>query len=202
MIKGATILSKLGAKESKFIRQCAKRYTFQQTYSVTFKKWKQDKAKRQIMLKVKRSKLWPAQINQVVNIMWVLEKKYDAPIENIVTYAIVLWETYDEDIHDYRHYKGLNIKEIGKLSPQKALKEQIARGFKKINGYEGFKRNWDHVQSVVDKDYFYPENFPGTSSQIQECHSNKRDLPIGYAAVGAIGVRGHTRVYKGVFKPQ
>lgn len=201
-IKMSDILIKLLIVEKKFIRQCSKRYSFQQTYSVTFKKWKRDKKKRKIMLRLKRTKLWPAQINQVANIMWVLENHYECSNKNIVEYAVKLWYEYDDRIYDRIMEKYTKKGKLMIMSPKDALREQKARGFIKINDFENYLKKWDHIQSTVNRDYYYPMNFPGTGEQIILCRNKKREIPTGYCALSAIGVKGHTSVSKGTFKPR
>ena len=201
-IKTADVITNLGITDKKFIRRCCKRYVFQQTYSITFKAWKKNRAKKRIMLQLKRTKLWPAQINEVANIMWVLEKYYDCPKKYIVDYAVKLWETYDDRIKDRFMEKYIKKGKLMILPTKEALKEQKARGFIEINDFDDYLKKWDHIQSTINRDYYYPMNFPGTGEQIIQCRNKKREIPMGYSALSCIGVRGHTSVVKGTFKPR
>lgn len=194
------LIIELGLNKARFIRQCAKRNRFQLTYSVIFKEWKLDKEKNKYRLQLIRSGLFPAQINDVVNIMYVLIKKNKKTHPMIVAMAIELWDKYQAEIDDYVSKRYPFNSGIKPLSPKKAFREQKARGFVKLNDFDDYNRRYDHIQSTINTNYYYPMNFPYKPEQLMRDRKLGDNVIIAYAGISAIGVRGYTRVEKAIVK--
>ena len=188
--KAIKVLEELEVPKVRFIRWAGSRQNFQLTYSVTFKRWRKNKKLRKLVKAFKRSDYWPAQVNEICNIIWVLEKKCGMKIgQGIIGTAIDLWEGLQGDISDYYVRVYVKTRKFKLCTPRQALKEQKARGFIHINDFEDFDPEYSHVRSNVDRDYFYPLNLAHSASQ----YKDNPGSPGVYGGQSAIGVRGHTQ---------
>ncbi len=134
----------------------------------------------------------PAQVNNICNIAWVLEKKYGVKIqEDLIETSILLWEAFQDNIDDYYIkiiLKPNDYSKFKRCTEAQAFKEQKARGFIHINDFEDFDIEYDHIKSIIDRDYYYPMNLAHTGEQYAKTTNN----PGVYGGSYSIGVRHYT----------
>ena len=180
----------------RFLRRHRKQSNFQTVYLDYLRKWEKEPIKRDIVKQMKSKLIWPENIVNIVNLMCTLKRHYEFEFDEEC--ARVAWEIqtyFEDDIRKYREAKNLILyQKIGHqqtLTPEKALKEQKARGFIKADKFDDFDRKACHVQSTVDLDYIYPMNF--YLNTYPKDLDRKRGPYLIYIGQHLAGVRGYTR---------
>lgn len=169
-------------------------YHFQLVYSRIFRKWRKDPNKKKFVSWFKRQPLYPNEVVLIVNVMWVLEKKYGYNWKkgNILSDAMFIAFMIDEDLVEktmkvYRT-KGF-VSSKTPISKKQALREFIARGFVEVNDFEDYDPDYPYVVVNFKRDtYYYPQRCYGDYEQMREGLMNVHILQ------NLVGIRGHTAV--------
>ncbi len=156
------------------LKRCRRYWRNETAYSISLPKYS-PKSKAFILEKG----LLPAQVNYVINISITLERHFNMPKHKALRRGYKMYMKHGEKFHEYmRKWFGPRFKH---LTPEKALREQIKRGFTRK-----LKPNpeYPYIQSLVDKRYIWPIQYtkylPG--------------LGDNYLKFESIGVGGYTRI--------
>lgn len=182
----------------RFLRKHQKQAIFEAVYYDYIRPWKKDKVMSPIVKQMIKKLKWPRDIVNVVNIMRTLNKHYEYKFgEDCARVAWEIYKYFENDIANYnqeKYFKYISVngyEKWPKLSPNKALKEQKARGFIKAIDFDDFDRKACHVVSIVDSDYIYPMNF--YIHQYPDYHKRKRGPIQIYIGQFLTGVSGYTK---------
>lgn len=156
-------------------------YRNETAYSITLNKW--DKLDRKSMLEYSNL---PGVINKVVNIAITLERYFSFALPNAIETAKAIHKLHGNEIDVYMkgwfNYGNYD-QRVKYLNPEKALKEQIARGFVPL-GSVTLNPDLPYIRSNV-KPYIYPKQW-----------ANKPYINLGgiYDKLTDIGVSGYTGI--------
>jgi len=190
------ILEDLDVTREAFVRRAWKRcYHFQLTYSRVFRKWKKGNKYKRLSAWFKRQDLYPAEVNRIVNMMYVLDQRFGMDLVNDQTLdkAIFLAFMLEDDLRDLTRKKHLKryVKPNTPINKKQAVREFIARGFIDIDDYEDYNPNYNYVVcNVGSRRYYYPMRCFSSFDQL----NGDSDLLDVHILQSLVGITGYTAV--------
>lgn len=189
------IIFEIEKNPKKFFKLCNRGYHYPTVYTDILPSWKRNDKKRKALKWVLRKTKWPNEVSQIISLAGILTKNYNHPINNVsIRETYDLWVDYKEDISDFIHKrylstvnnKGYNSYRF-KIGKQKAIEEQVARGFIELDDYEDYDPEAAHIFSNARNTLIYPQNFH-LGTQCKDLY----EMGI-YEGMALIGVYGWTR---------
>lgn len=180
--------------KDKFFKRYYRHNKTNRIYSKIIPEWQKEELHKEAIEYILELCKYPQHVREVVNILRVLEKYYDAEFsKDNVDIAYETWELFAEDLASYSQKQwSLEVdkrgwKNVRKLTKAQAWKEQKARGFIPVKKFKDYDKGAAHVYSNIKKDYIYPMNF------YHGLYRNK-ELPTHiYIGLSLVGVEGYTR---------